>query len=445
MTRDVARPSTPWTRAEPQSARTVSNELELTVAFAVAFLMAVRYRLPHEIPISYVVAVALLPVSVSALWRYRGAFTLALLSVAAAVSGLVLTVNASGLGQTDTGLASIHTGQVLGIPLVGMTLLWARSVIGTRNTVFMYSLGMFASLTLAGINAANPWKFSFSVPVVLLVLSLPRVYRQRLVEILVLLGLATFSVLNDSRSAAAQMLIAAVLLLAQGARRRGRSPRSRGKATTVLIRIGVLMLASIYLLQQAIVEGTVGSKVQERTIQQIDNSGSLLLGGRPEVGATAKLLKDQFWGYGSGTLASHHNFQMALDGMTALGYDPDGRYIQVYMLNRGFEVHSFAGDLWINFGLLGLVLAVALGLYLVFGIARTMSDRVATGVLLYLALRSTWDLAFSPMISTMDTLPLTLAVILAMAPEHRTSPTSWLRSRFAGRAGSVGRRSRPSR
>ena len=408
----------------------MTNELELTVAFGVAFLMAVRYRLPHEIPISYVAAVLLLPVSVVALWKYRGALPIALLSVAAAVSGLVLTVNASGLGQTDHGLASIHTGQVLGIPLISMTLLWARSVIGTRNMVLMYALGMFASLTLAGINPANPWKFSFSVPVLLLVLSLPKVYRHRSVEIVLLLGLATFSVMNDSRSAAAQMLIAAVLLLAQGARRRNRATRTRGRSSRVLIRIGVLGLASVYLLQQAIVEGTVGTEVQERTIKQIDNSGSLLLGGRPEAGATAKLLIDQPWGYGSGTLASHHNYQVALNGMTALGYDPDGRYIQVYMLNRGFEVHSFGGDLWINFGVIGLVLAVVLALYLVFGIARTISTRMATGVLLYLALRSIWDLAFSPMISTMDTLPLTLAVILALAPERSTSRAGWLRSRM---------------
>jgi hypothetical protein len=431
MTRDDGPPGTTWPRLGPgpRGARSGPTELEVTVAFLVSFAMAFRLRLRLDIPFGYVVAAALLPVTVATLWRYRGALPIALLSAGAAVSGIVLTASAASYGPVDNHLAIMHTALVLGLGLAMMSLLWARSVIGIRNTVFAYGLGMLASVALVGVNHDNPWKFSFSVPVVLLVLSLPKVYGNRAVESVLLLVLAGYSALSDSRSAAATMLIAALLVLTQGLRSRSPRSRPRGRSSRILLRVVVIVLAAAYLLQQAIIEGTLGSSAQERTIQQIDTSGSLLLGGRPEIGATAALLKDQPWGYGAGTLANHHNFQKALGGMTRLGFDPDSRYVQTYMLDRGFEVHSLVGDLWIVYGLVGLALALVLGLYIVYGIARSIGNRVASGVLLYLALRSTWDLAFSPINSALETLPLTLAVILAVIPEGGSPPGRWLRSR----------------
>ena len=52
-------------------------------------------------------------------------------------------------------------------------------------------------------------------------------------------------------------------------------------------------------------------------------------------------------------------------------------------------------------------------------------ERVASGIMLYLAVRSVWDLPFSPLLSAMYTLPLALAVTLA--PLAETDQRRWFR------------------
>ena len=307
---------------DSEHARTRFTELEITVAFAVVFVMAFRLRVRPDIPIGYFIGVVLLPVTVMALRRYRGMLPIAVVTVVAAISGILLTVGASPVRSTSHSLAEIHTARVLGIALATMALLWARSIIGSRNTVFMYGLGMLASVGLEGVNHANSWKFSFSVPLVLLVMSLPKVYRHRAIESVLLLALSAYSALHDSRSAAATLLIAAALVMVQARPRRVR-PVTRARATRILLGIAAVALVAFFVLQFAIVRGVLGAEVQQRTLAQIHTSGSVILGGRAEAGASVKLLKEQVWGYGAGTLPSHHDVQVGKEGLIRVGADPE--------------------------------------------------------------------------------------------------------------------------
>lgn len=106
---------------------------------------------------------------------------------------------------------------------------------------------------------------------------------------------------------------------------------------------------------------------------------------------------------------------IAKAGMAAIGYDPNNGYVDVYMFGYGFEVHSLLGDLWLLFGPLGAVLALTIVGYALFGLGTALSNGTAATVVVFLALRLSWDLAFSPFASAMVYLPLALAVTLPLA------------------------------
>jgi hypothetical protein len=387
-------------------------QVEHVAALAITFVLGLRYSLSPDVPIGFLLAGGLLPVTVVMMRRHRGAYLICLLALAAAVSGLVLTWFAAGHGLADHSRAIVQTARVLGLGLGTLALLWARSVVGTRKVVLVYGLGVLAHLFVVGMDPRNHWKFSYSVPVTLIVLSLPFVYRRRWVEMAALGALAGMSVLNDSRSAAAMMLIAAALVVTQGTPKKGR----RTHSVMVLVRLVLIAVAGFYLVQALILEGTLGESARERTIEQSQTSGSVLLGGRPELGASFELITHRPQGYGAGTLASVPDVNIAKTGMASLGYDPNNGYVEIYMLGDGIEVHSLLGDLWILFGIPGALLAFAVLGYAVYGLARAMSERVASGVLLFLVIRLVWDFAFSPFPSAMETLMLALALALPLVP-----------------------------
>lgn len=388
------------------------------LAVVLVLLIAVRLRLPVGLTPGLLAAAALLPVTLSVLPRARWMITFTALCVATAGWGLLLSL---AVGEDGWSLSNAVTGSVrlLSIPLLAVSLVWARTIIGTRNVILLFALGSLASLPVVGINTDNAWKFSFSVPVALLALGLPRVYGHRLREFAILLALAATSVLNDSRSAAAAMLIAAALVISQRTMRS--APRRAG---LVLVQLAAIALAGFFAVQAAALEGVLGENAQTRTADQVQQSGSVLLGGRPEIGASLALLRDTPWGFGPGTEVSYESLQVAKTGMAALGYEPNNRYVENYMFGNGYEVHSVIGDLGLWFGPLGLLTCVAILFVLVRGITVGIGAGAATGVQLYLALRALWDLPFSPFLSALATLPLALALCWPVRPSPRAGATT---------------------
>jgi len=422
-------PLVPDQVAEPDVVpRERAGSVEVVAALSVAFLLGVRYRFSPDVPVGFLAATAVLPVTVSVLRAYRGVPTVFGLTLLAAVSGVVLTWFAAGSDLADHSRAIVQTARVLGLGLGVMALLWARTVAGVRLTVATYAVGFVVGFAFNGIDPSNAWKFSLSVPVTLLVMSLPAVAGRPVRESVALIGLAGVSALNDSRSAAAMMLIAAVLVVSQGSwRRRAGSGRRRSSAVFVMVRLVLIAVAGFYLVQAAVLEGTLGEGAKLRTEEQIQTSGSVLVGGRPELGASIALVEHRPFGYGAGALASPTDVLTAKTGMDRIGYDPNNGYVEVYMLGDSFEVHSVLGDLWILFGFAGLGLALTILAVTVYGLAHALARRAATGVMLFLAIRTIWDFAFSPFPSAMETLMLALALVLPLtaagrADEVGTSP-----------------------
>lgn len=408
------------TRLRPTSAWRTPISGEALIAFVVAVASAQRIRLPLDIPLGVAVCALLLPVTLRALRHYRFAPTIAVAAVLAITNGIVLTELTRGWAGTSTRMTTANSILLLGVVVTAIALLWVRSLIGAQMMVLGFGAGVLLSVASRGINWDNPWKFTFAVPCILIALSLPRVWGHRRAQIAVLFVLAAASALQDSRSLTGMLVVVMALLLTQGTP----GTSTSGRAALVAIRVALVGVGGYFLIQAALLDGALGEQAQARSVAQIERSGSLLTGGRPELGASIALLTARPWGYGSGVFPTGEQVQVAKQGMVALGYDPDNGYVNRYMFGNGFEVHSLTGDLWILFGVLGLAFAVVLAVAVGASLVIRLASGTASAVGAFLALRLMWDLAFSPIGSAALTLAVTLAVLLPAVGERKPRAAS---------------------
>lgn len=397
---------------------------------------AMRFQFGPGITICLVAAIVLAPVWIGTLREYRGARALLLLAIAATAYGALVTLH-DPKRPWDASLIVAQSSELMSLVGGAGLLLWARSSIGLSWTIAAFGGGALLNLALAGVNPANPWKFSLAVPIALIMLGLCMRSRSRALPIVLLGILAAASALADSRSMTSFLLLAAAALLWQAS-----APRvtERPHPWLTILWIVAAGVAAYSLLQAIILEGALGVAAAQRSQEQIDSSGSLLLGGRPELGAATALIAEQPLGYGSGTLPVSSDVWLAKTGMAQLGYDPNNGYVERYMFGGQYEVHSVIGDLWVRFGPIGAAVAV---LIVVTGVAATilqLSARAAPAALLFLTLLGVWDAFFSPMLTSYRTLALLFAVaalpVAVRAVSGRRAPTSrrtgwsgWARSR----------------
>lgn len=402
------------------SALHVRDHLTAVVApVLAAFAVAIRYQFANGVTVGLLVALALAPVWVSYLPRYRGMILmLSLGPVAVASAALISTFDT--LRHTSSRLMLQETLELLWMFGIIGTLLWVRSCVGTNVMALAYGVGAAASVFLGGGNPTNLWKYSLSVPVTIVILALTRERRNsRALEMLALALLGVGSLVSDSRSFAALLILTAVTVIWQ---MRPRSGALRLRSWTTLAALAIFTLGAYELLQALILDGLLGDAAQTRSQAQLDASGSLIAGGRPELGAALALIAAQWWGYGSGTLPTSTDVSVAKTGMSDLNYDPNNGYVEVYMFGGHFEVHSVLGDLWIRFGLAGAVLAVAMALHGLLAVARKASLRAASALEVFVVLLMLWNTLFSPFTSSFRL--AAVAVALLASPTARPDPHS---------------------
>jgi hypothetical protein len=201
------------------------------------------------------------------------------------------------------------------------------------------------------------------------------------------------------------------------------------------IPLGAAVVAGGYaVLSRLLVSGLLGSELQQRTAAQIAESGSLLLGGRPEWTASWALMRHQPLGYGLGVVPTSEDLQVAKQGLAVTHVPTVDGYLEHYMLNGGFELHSIIADLWVSLGPVGIVLGLAMGGLLVHGLVQALGDRRASGLVCFLVPLGLWNLAFGPLPSDVSALTLGLGLLLvAAAPSTRraTAAPQQLRPRVA--------------
>ena len=376
------------------------------IAAAASAASAVRYSFGPGISVSLVVALVLLPVWWPALRRFRFARPVIALAAAAAVWGAVLTAFET-MRPTSTSLLLEQSLTLISLAGGIGVLLWARTQLGLGGTAIAFGVGALANVALTGGNSANLWKYSLAVPVIIIVLGFTSTRRRRSLDLVALAALAAVCLFSDSRSMTSFLLLAGVIVLWQMFLPPG---TRRPRPGQTLILLGALSLAAFSLLQALILDGVLGDAAQQRTQAQIDTSGSLIAGGRPELGAATALISARPQGFGSGVLPTSQDVWIAKTGMSELNYDPDNGYVEGYMFGGQFEVHSVLGDMWLRFGPLGAAFALALLGFAIYAVARAVSLKAASGLVVWLTLLGAWDTFFSPLLTSSRTLGLLFAL-----------------------------------
>lgn len=382
------------------------------LAMGVTVLIAMRVDLQFALTAGGAAAVALSPLWFGSALRSRWIRVIGGLTIIAALSGAVLTmVSSVDHTQLSYDLASRTVAIVQLAAVVGF-LVWAHRVTSLAKTSVAFAVGLAASIPLHVSDDPNFWRFTLSIPLGVLVLTLCSLTDRLMLTLSVIGALAVVGLLNDSRSNSAFLLLTAVVLIWQRLSVVG-SRRARGWGGVISLAAAGAAIAM--LLQAAILEGYFGEVTQARTAEQIERGGSVVVGGRPEIAASVALIARYPWGLGSGIKASYDDVQTAKSAMAGIGYDPNNGYVERFMFGTGIEVHSVIGDFWIWFGLAGTAVVVAILILLGTAIKRGYVAGALTPVLVYLVLRAFWDLPFSPFDSALRLWPLTLSLGIAYA------------------------------
>ena len=390
------------------------------VAGVVVVLIAMRIELPLGLTVGYLAAAALAPLWFPVLREYRGARALLIAGLVALGSGLWLTEFARDTHEISLGIAAGWTFRLAGVLCSVGFVLWARKVIPDSWLALFFGLGLLAGgPTASELYEQNPWRFGFSFAVSVIVLALANVAGRRWLGFVAALGLAVVAMFTDARSSFAILLLTALLLGWQ--LRPTRATRGKSGAR-VVIALAALAVVVYNFGQAAIVAGYFGETTQQRTIEQLDASGSLILGGRPELAATLALMQDRPIGFGVGTLPNLGDILTAKSGMAEIGYEPNNGYVERYMLGGHIELHSLFGDLWAHFGIPGLALAGFILFLILRGIGATISARSASPVLIFLVVTAGWTFFFGPFYSAERMLILTLGLVMLPG----ASPPLWL-------------------
>lgn len=401
------------------------------LAVGAAVAMPSRLTIINGVDVATLVGVALLPVWWGALRHYRGARVVMALGVLALLSGIVLTFAFPGDRVVVRSLLQGDVGVFLVMWLGIGVLLWVRTVLGTSWTIVWWALGEIVSGITHPSELGIPWKYGFGIPItaILLALLVRRGPRPAL-EVPLALVLAGVFALNDSRSLFGLTVLAAMVGVLQAL-----LPPGRGRIRDLLAPLAVLGVAAYGVYRAAmwaIGAGFLGEAARTRTVAQVESAGSLLVGGRPEVGASLALVSEQPWGYGNGLMASRDDIALGSLGMADLsGRMPDPGYVEQYMFFYGYVMHSTLAEFWIKYGLFGLAFLLVVAVLIVAGLLRLMSHGLLTVVVSFLAVTTLWNLLFSPMQDTVYLLALTAAITLA---SRRCTPREELDART--RAGS---------
>lgn len=376
----------------------------------------------------HAVAILLLPVWLPILSRYRGASALLSVGLFAGIGGLVLSQVTAIDHPFSQKQAITTTFDLIGFLACVCIVLWARKILSIRIIALFFGMGLAinSAISVGPLGVTNPLKFGWAMPICIALLAIFQKEQKLVRQFGALALLAVLAVISDARSLLAICVLAALLVLWQ---LRPRSKNGKvswfGTAAIIACLGGITYFAGSGLL----VGGYLGGEAQARSVGQLNASGSLILGGRPELAAAIALFRENPWGFGAGVGVNYNDLQVAKAGMASINYDPNNGYVENYMFTKhAVEVHSVIGDLWASFGLPGLLLFGLLTWRVVKDASQAISQRTAGGLILFLTCLSFWNLFFSPFYSSITLLALCIGLIMqpcaARDNSHSVKPMS---------------------
>lgn len=386
-----------------------SGTADRVVAFALSVSIGADINVGYGLTVGGALGIAAATLWVGTAAHLRQFWTVFALTALAIASGAALTLLHTEGGSVSTTDMITRSILFVSLPVQAGVLVWAAATVRTPNMVIAFGLGMLVGIPFNASSDPNAWRFTYSLAFAVAALALAG-RSNRLAPQLCAIGvLAAIGFFSDSRSNSSMLMLAGVLLLVQRLVARG-SRRARIWGGLGLIVVSGYVLYT--LVVSAILDGVFGEVTQQRTQAQIDLSGSLILGGRPEIAASSALISRHPFGMGSGVGVSYDDLMAAKQAMWAIGYDPNNNYVERYLFGGSVEVHSMMGDFWLWFGLAGAALLVVIFVTVLGGLARDFSRTALTALFAYLAIRVIWDVLFSPATSGLRLLPLTLALAI---------------------------------
>ena len=385
--------------------------VEHAVALAATFTAPISLFVLSGLRLGGAVALLLCPFWIPSLRRYSHGRAFILVGLVAWASGLILTEVRRGSLFVNDSNAHFQSLDLLGFLAVVGLLLWARVVLSTRTVGIVFGVAMVVSIPLnLPAASANYWKFAVALPLTVLLLSVlggrrrSRLWPEILGLTLLLLASAKF----DSRSLAAALAFAIGLVAWQKRPVTRASARWWGWSAAVLAVTGIGMY---FLGTGLLVSGALGAETQQRTIRQVETSGSLLLGGRPEIMATVALMSEVPLGFGYGVQVDTTLLNDVKTSMQTINYQTaDNKYVDVFMFGQAIELHSAVADLWAMCGVMGAALGLFAVVALVRGVVEGVQRRQARAVALLLAVWALFELGFGPFYSAVTGLSLALAL-----------------------------------
>lgn len=419
--------------------------------FAVLVLVLVGWRakLPGGLVLGDCVALALLPMTWSAVRRSSRFAVLMVWSVFAAATGWGLSLWA--MDERFSVIPAVQRSQLLlalALPAAVAAFVWGRERLGLEGAVLAMCAGVFLDNLNLLRTATNAWKLGLGTTVTIVVLTLAH-RRGRGTQFLAALTLAGVYLVRDSRASTAMLVLLLAVLAWQTASKLlgtvAPTPgQLRGRQSLLLV---ALSGAAAVLVVAASLSGYLGESVQKRTIIQASHGGlNFILAARPELGATRALLSARPWGYGAGLQPRYEDVQIAMGGMVEIGYDPSNGYVRDYMFGHGFEVHSGLGDAWISLSLPGLVM-VAYAVWLSLrGLWEHLGDFYLRSWLLFAVFSVLLNAAVGPLSILYPYLVLTTGTALCLLDHPGRDPSRpRRRKRAAARTSGASRRPSPQR
>jgi hypothetical protein len=407
------------------NARQSTDITQEIVAVVGVLMVGANMQIKYGVTLGLLPVILLLPVWVSTIRNYRGASGLVVLAGVAVVAGTILALLAKGdHSVTARAMFAAALTVITAVGAIGV-LLWACAVFRVDTVAILWAAGLAVS-HLADHSgwAANPWKYGFALPASVAAVAWAGRLRSMWPAIIVISAAGVTSLVSDYRSFAGYCLIAVLVLIWQGA---ARSPRVKIHKLAPLLMLAAVGLAVYFVLVNLVISGYFGAHLQERSVAQVNASGSILIGGRPEWAATVQLMGERPQGFGLGVVPNAVDVGIGDAGLRSVNVEPANGY-EAYMFGGAFRLHSITADLWTACGWAGLLLAAAFFVVLLRRLSTALAERNASALLVFTTLIALWAMGFSPIFTDFKDVTIAAFVALSTQRVQQTSRRSRVRS-----------------
>jgi hypothetical protein len=382
-------------------------------------------------------SILVLPVTLQTTLGARIPRRLLLLLVAALACGPVLTYFATTTparaidGSYEIELSFLLFSVCVTIP----TVYWSVLKSGWVKTLNVFAVGLIIQGVIEpSAWQGNAWKYVFAWPITALLLPKRRsVIGAKLYGLTIAFALIAVSIVFNYRSFSG-FLFGAILISIFSSRFRHTPIRT--KAVVSVLMVCLVSIALYFGGSFAATHGLLGHSIQATSQKETTAGYGLLIGARPEVGASIALFESRPIGFGPGVIPSITDIDIAKAGLARLGVQTNSQYVNQFLLGGHIELHSILFDMWVDFGLVGLIAALYFGWLSTRVLFRSVSAaRSAPIVLLTLGLSAVWDVLFSPLPNLNQDIVAVLVLIGFIVSTSETSKSDLKSSNLSNPTG----------